>query len=441
MSTEYHIRLQSLIDRALDQNTTIRGPFLEQACADDTRLLADVHALLPYALTAADGPTPRIEPVNIPMPGSTAGTQTRSFALDAEEVYRPPFSLDQYRVQAILGRGGMGVVYRAVHATSRMVVAIKLLRPEALSSQSRHRFVLETEILRNLKHPGVARILFAGVGRIPRRDGRRMRIREHPYFVMEFIDGLPLTQYAESQALTLGDRLALFGQVCDAVEFAHRRGIIHRDLKPDNIMVDGMGVVKVLDFGVARLLDLDVPLFQAENGTFVGTPAYASPEQFSGQMESLNARSDVYSLTLILHELLTGRRPELVKGRLAIYPSRVQQRFALDENAREVEYLVREVLTRGLSRDPKNRYASAGALHEAVAPLMELALPSPNWIQRVWGQLQSFFSTGTESSSAAGLLRTVLRARIEMSVPVQLPRERVEPAVVSGDTTEYIVSS
>jgi len=200
--------------------------------------------------------------------------------------------LGPYRVEAIAGHGGMGAVYRASRDDSefRQQVAIKLVRVAAESPDTLRRFRQERQILARLSHPNIARLLDGG----STPEGV-------PYLVMEFIEGEPITVWCDRQSLGVEDRLRLFLRVCEGVEFAHRDLVVHRDLKPANILVTKDGTPKLLDFGIAKLLD---PSAENEAATLTGlvmTPEYASPERVRGEPASVAA--DVYALGLILYEL------------------------------------------------------------------------------------------------------------------------------------------
>jgi serine/threonine protein kinase len=206
-----------------------------------------------------------------------------------------------YRILRELGRGGMGIVYLAVREDEafQKTVALKVMRPDGLSHDSETRFRQERQILAAVDHPAIARILDGGTT----EDGA-------PYYVMEYVDGLPLDTYCEERQLSLPDRLSLVMQVCRAVQYLHDHQIIHRDLKPGNILVSGDGAVKLLDFGIAKVHQIGNPghTMQMPGGVFpMMTPAYASPEQLAGQ--TVTRASDLYSLGVILYLVLTGQHP------------------------------------------------------------------------------------------------------------------------------------
>ncbi|MBM4112746.1 MAG: hypothetical protein FJ253_05135 [Phycisphaerae bacterium] len=212
--------------------------------------------------------------------------------------------IDRYRIERILGEGGMGTVYLAAQETPiKRRVALKVVKLGMDTRQVRRRFEGERQVLARMEHPGVAKVLDGGVT----ADGR-------PYFVMELVDGLPITGYCDSKRLGIPQRLDLMIQVCAAVQHAHAKGVLHRDLKPSNVLVaevDGRPQAKVIDFGVAKALERDAD-DPASNvtiaGAVLGTPDYMSPEQ-AGAGGDVDIRSDVYSLGVLLYELLVGATP------------------------------------------------------------------------------------------------------------------------------------
>src|ERR1051325_3799154 len=206
-----------------------------------------------------------------------------------------------YRIEREIGRGGMGTVYEAWRADGEFQhrVAIKLVNAGLDNNFVIKRFRNERQILAALDHPNIGRLLGGGTTEAG-----------EPYFVMEYIEGEPLYKYAETHHLNIADRLRLFVQICDAVQYAHRKLVIHRDIKPTNIMVSSAGVPKLLDFGIAKLLDPELvseTTPQTTLGVRLMTIEYASPEQV--QALPVTFQSDVYSLGVILYELLTSHSP------------------------------------------------------------------------------------------------------------------------------------
>jgi eukaryotic-like serine/threonine-protein kinase len=279
-------RMQDLFHRALRLPPSKRAEFVQGECGADDALAADVLAMLDH-----DGrPTASLQP---------SLDQAASDVLDGSvpmvRVAGP------YRILRILGRGGMGVVYLAERSDLNSRVALKVLRDAALSPARRRRFEREEQTLAQLHHPSIATLYDAGV--LP--DGT-------PYFAMEYVDGVALTDYCRAHDCSLTERLRLFGEVCEAVQYAHRQAVVHRDLKPSNILVtddgaDGRAAVRLLDFGIAKPLEELESAAHTRTQLRFMTPAYAAPEQLRG--EAVGVHTDVYALGVILYELLTGTLP------------------------------------------------------------------------------------------------------------------------------------
>ena len=280
---------QEWMEAALEQEPERRRAFLEEECGDED-LRLEVLSLLGYAgstTTFMDEPAVRLA---VPSPS------------EPEEV---PERIDPYRLVRPLGRGGMGSVHLAVRSDGvyRKPVALKLLRPALVGEETIRRFRREREILAHLEHPNIARLLDGGT------------VGERPFLVMEYVEGRPIDRFCAENQLGLRDRLRLFRTVCEAIRFAHQNLIVHRDIKPSNILVTPDGVPKILDFGIAKLLsgeDFSQTVLATVPGRAPMTPAYASPEQIRGG--TITTATDVYSLGVLLFELLTGRRPYKVAG-------------------------------------------------------------------------------------------------------------------------------
>jgi serine/threonine-protein kinase len=276
--------IDEIFDNALDVTTEGRGAWLEARCGDDLELRREVELLL-EAHAQKGGP--------LDMPA--AAHLAAFFSADRVQGRH----IGPYRVLRELGRGGMGVVYLAERDDGqfRRRVAVKVLRASQDADELHRRFLAERQILASLNHPHIAQLLDGGVS-----DGQL------PYLVIEYVDGLPITEYCDRQRLDVPARLKLFREVCAAVHHAHQNLVLHRDLKPGNVLVTATGQVKLLDFGIAKLLNpnltgVDQPVTQTAFRLM--TPAYASPEQMRG--DTLTTASDVYALGLLLYELLAGR--------------------------------------------------------------------------------------------------------------------------------------
>lgn len=284
-----------------------------------------------------------------------------------------------YRLLQPMGQGGMGSVYLAVRADREFTkhVALKVIRKGMGSDDIVSRFRKERQILAALEHPNIARLLDGGTT----EDGL-------PYFVMEYIQGRPLTEYCDALKLTTSERLKLFQSVCAAVQYAHQNLIVHRDLKPANILVTGDGTVKLLDFGIAKLLDpdvFDVESLETATNVRVMTPEYASPEQVKG--DPITTATDVYSLGVILYELLSGKRLYRFETRshMEIYrrvveeePEKPSTVIMKEQDVETSEKLRKElrgdmdnIVLRTLRKEPQQRYPSAEALSQDIQRFLD----------------------------------------------------------------------
>lgn len=289
LSPTRRAEIEEVFEHALDLDPDRRGAWLSERCAHDDELRAEVEALLAANDVTSGILERRLTPV------------TLDLATDPLRDRR----IGPYRVVRELGRGGMGVVYLAerVDGEFRREVAIKLLRNSPDAEELHRRFLAERQILASLSHPHIAQLIDGGT-----TEGQL------PYLVMEYVDGLPITTYCDRDGLDIASRLRLFVDVCRAVHSAHQNLVIHRDIKPGNILVTAAGQVKLLDFGIAKLLNAatsGLALPHTRTAFRVMTPDYASPEQVRG--EPLTTGSDVYALGVVLYELLAGRRPYQIR--------------------------------------------------------------------------------------------------------------------------------
>ena len=291
-----------------------------------------------------------------PGPSTSDGGATVSAAPAG---YAPPLpaSIGSYRILRLLGEGGMGAVYEAEQDQPRSRVALKVIRAAWASPELLRRFEQESQALGRLHHPGIAQIYEAGSA----DTGFGLQ----PFFAMELIQGKPLVEYADVNQLDTRQRLALMIQVCEAVQHAHQRGIIHRDLKPGNILVDESGQPKILDFGIARVTDMDAEATrQTDLGQLLGTLAYMSPEQVLADPLAIDTRSDVYALGVILYELLTGKMPYELSRVLHEAVRTIQQvdPAQLSMVNRVYRGDIETIVAKALEKDKNRRYASPAEL-------------------------------------------------------------------------------
>jgi eukaryotic-like serine/threonine-protein kinase len=272
--------VQSLFHQAADLSTAAQQEFLGSACGDDGTLSDEVRRMLEQDAHPASVLDRDL--------ASAAGT-----IAGADAVAMAGQRFGPYRLVRVLGEGGAGVVYLGKRSDAGSIAAIKILRDAWLSPARRERFATEQRILARLNHSSIARLYDADT--LP--DGT-------PWFAMEYVEGVPLTDDCRSHAASLAERLALFLALCDVVQYAHRQMVVHRDLKPSNILVGSDGGVKLIDFGIAVQLDMVDP---TAAGVRPMTPAYAAPEQMLGR--AADVQTDVYALGAVLYELLADRPP------------------------------------------------------------------------------------------------------------------------------------
>lgn len=351
MDLEHWRRVETLFETALEMADSEREGFLASACVGNDDLLAEVRSLL-----EADR---RADEVFLP-------PEVRDLASTGEDP-RLGQRCGNYVLKEQIGSGGMGAVYLGVREDNdlRRRVAIKVIRAGMATARLVRRFELERRALAGLDHPTIARFL----------DGGRT-VDGLPFLAMEYVEGKPLDTYCEEHALSLSARVELFRSVCSGVGYAHRKLVVHRDIKPRNILVTAEGVPKLLDFGIAKILDLeDGPLETTATQLFL-SPEHASPEQIRG--EPISTATDVYSLGVTLYELLTGGRPYCVTGRSRSEMERIIcERDPIRPSAaipdsdgrnrrrrRELSGDLDTIVLTALRKEPDKRYASVGELSE-----------------------------------------------------------------------------
>jgi eukaryotic-like serine/threonine-protein kinase len=346
-------RVDAIFDAALDLPESERAAFVERECAGDVTLAVEVLQLLDAHHRSAgflDAPDAQLAGEAFEQAGLLASPATG------------PARVGPFRVLRRLAQGGMGAVYLAEREDAQFEqrVALKLIRAEADTEELIRRFLAERRIMALLEHPGIARLIDGGIA----DDGR-------PWFAMEYVDGEPIDRYCNARQLPLAKRLDLFSAVCDAVQYAHQHLVVHRDLKPSNILVTPGGQVKLLDFGIAKVLD---PLESAADtwltrtGLYPMTPEFAAPEQVRG--EPVSTATDVYALGVLLYLLLTGRPPYSVRGRSPADLERVVAELDPARPSEVAETPLRRrlrgdldaIVLKAMRKEAADRYSSVAAL-------------------------------------------------------------------------------
>jgi len=357
-------RVAEIVEGALECEPSGLSSFLEHSCGGDATLRAEAESLLGFRNEAIDF---------IELPAYQSSTDLLAEECGALKIGEP---FAEYEILCLLGEGGMGEVYLAEDAQLGRKVAIKLVKPGLGRANLIRHFRQEERILAGLNHPNIARLY-----------GGAVTLDGVPYFVMEYVEGERLDRYCDAQKLTLHQRLELFRKICSAVSYAHQHLIIHRDIKPANIRVAVDGEPKLLDFGIAKLLDAETAVSAEQTITLQGvmTPEYASPEQARG--DNMTTASDVYSLGVVLYELLTGQRPYRTKSRR---PEEVVRVIAEQEPARPSTAITKgenpkldirhskflkgdldNIVLMALRKEPARRYSSVNQLSEDIRRHLE----------------------------------------------------------------------
>lgn len=429
LSLERYERLRALFDAAASVSPDRREAFIEAETPGDETLRAELRSLL--ATGAATELPSRVELSAETSPPPEAPARARVPALGGADL---GVQVGHYRLLREIGRGGMGVVYLAARNDDvfSKVVALKVIGAGVIDSEFVKRFRQERQILAGLDHPNIARILDGG----DTADGR-------PFYVMEHIAGVPIDEHCASAQADVRTRLGLFRQVCLAVEHLHEKAVIHRDLKPSNVLVTPDGIVKLLDFGIARIqgiAGLASPVSSPGHQTMIMTPGYASPEQIDGR--EVDKPSDVYSLGVLLYQLLTGElpfgddhgRPDVsaqLSGRAPVPPSRrgalAARRSDRPPSTRQLRITadLDRVTLGALEKEPLLRYPAVRALREEIDRVIEgrpLASRSHQWVYR----FRLFVGRNRVAAALTALLVIAVFAGGGVAVRNAIDRARLE---------------
>ena len=365
MPPDWAERVAEIVEQALELQEPERAALIEERCLGDHALRAEIESLLAFSSQAERFiETPAYEMAALTIVEERGGL-------------KPGERLGDYRVVSLIGEGGMGEVYLAEDVSLGRRVAIKLLKYGFGTANITRQFHQEERILAGLTHPHIAQLY-----------GGAVTPAGVPYFVMEYVEGERLDDYCSGNHLNIPQRLALFQKICGAVAYAHRHLVIHRDIKPANIRVSSDGEPKLLDFGIAKLLDPSTTGEIEKTMTFAAimTPEYASPEQVRG--ENITTTSDVYALGVVLYEMLTGQKPYKLSH---LTPATVERAITEQEPARPSAALVRgatnpkavaggakslrgdldNIVMKAMRKEPERRYASVGQLSEDIRRHLE----------------------------------------------------------------------
>ncbi|HEX5229573.1 MAG TPA: serine/threonine-protein kinase, partial [Bryobacteraceae bacterium] len=379
-------QIELIFQQAFDLAAEDRADFVKSACSGDAQLLKAVETLLEAAGRSERNPVWE-EPA------------LYNEARFVDEQFHTGMEVDRYRLLERIGAGGMGTVYRAVRSDDQYskIVAIKLC--ESWDSATIERLRQERQILAGLEHPYIARLLDGGAT----REGV-------PFLAMEYVEGVPIDRYVSERKLPQREILELFEKICAAVSYAHRNLIVHRDLKPANILVTSQGEPKLLDFGIAKLLDGSSP--RTVTGIAPMTPEYASPEQIRGA--AITTATDIYSLGILLYELLSGARPYSVTGNpLGLADAIVNQPpLPLRERmGRRSDPDLENITGMALRKEPERRYASVDQFSEDIRRYLAgypVAARSPSGAYK----LRKFIGRNRGAVIASSLLLIALLAGI-----------------------------
>jgi serine/threonine protein kinase/DNA-binding beta-propeller fold protein YncE len=409
MNPETYRRINAILEEIIDLTEEERDREIRDRCTGDPELEREIRRMLDNDRAFEHDLVLGDDAIN-------SSRAELDALLDADEHHALPDSIGEFTVIREIGRGGMGVVYECQQQNPRRRVAVKVVESVLRATDLRRRLAAESQIQGQLQHPGIARVYQAGFA-----DFGRSRC---PYFVMEFVDGRPLHVHVDTNKLDHRAKVELMVKIAQGMNHAHERGIIHRDLKPENILVQEDGQPKVLDFGIARLVN-DSTLAattMTREGQILGTLAYMAPEQLSGKPDQTGARSDVFALGAIMYDLFVGHPPFRVEG---MSLSAAFRAIELDEPTpirmlnKGVDKDLETIVMRCLRREPERRFANAGELSDELvryltAQLIRSRPPTIRYRSKQFVKRNKLLVTGVSTTMLAlfaGLIFTLYFAQ------------------------------
>ncbi len=425
MNPDRYQKIRDIFEHVCDVPLNQRDDVLDDLCEQDLGLRSEVCKLLAMDANMGD----EFDSVNFLPP-----------AIDDHEHIKFPDSIGAYTINGILGRGGSSVVYEATQKNPARSVALKVIHTRSMDENSIRRFEKEAQIMGQLSHPCIAKVYESGIV-----EGRHGLDR---FIAIELVRGMNIVKFMRSHSLKTNQKISLFLDLCNAMQYAHEQGVIHRDLKPDNIFVTDAGHLKVLDFGIARFSsqNTDITTMHTQAGQLIGTLAFMSPEQVKGEAHELDERSDVYALGVVLFQLLVDKLPynleqlsyfqaaKLIEDTIPARLSTINTKMRGDLDT---------ILAQALERDPSRRYGSVLALQEDLSRYLRNepinARPASAWYHaRQFVRRHKGFSAGLAIACLA-IMFGFVAVSIALSRAIESKNIALQESSVSEAITSFLL--